>query len=248
MKTIVIANNKGGCGKTTSTYYLGLLLASFRLRTLLIDFDPQHNLSDLFGHGEEPATIGDVLGGAASPTETIPEIAISVASHLYLAPAAFDLANVALGLLNDPVGGRMALNKALRLPGMTDRYDAVLVDCAPEAGILLVNSLLAADGVLLTAEPEAAALAGVARVAGIVHYIRTEMERDRPAILGAIATRVDGQTVRHREGLSAMRRNADVLLRGTIPERNGALRDQELRLSYTPVAEWLATWIKEATP
>ncbi len=244
MRVIAIANNKGGCAKTTTTAHLGELLAGMGVRTLLVDLDPQANLSQRYEY-ESRYTIADALGGATEPTITLQQAAVPIANNgfLDLIPGEFQLANVAFGLLNDPVRGRTALHRALQ-GGI--KYDLVIIDCPPEAGILLVNALLAADGVLLPAEPEPDAMAGITRVGQMIQHIHTEFERTRPQILGALATRVDQRTNRHRDGLEMMRKSSLAPLRCTIPERNGLQREQELRLSYEPVAAFLASWLDGA--
>lgn len=245
MRTIAICNNKGGVAKTTTAYFLGCLAAERACRTLLVDLDPQFNLTDRFYlYGKPDPTIADVLGGVPGITMRDTLLDNTGTRHLHLCPSEFQLANVAVSLLSDAVRGRTALGRALRT--VADDYDLVLIDCPPEAGILLVNALLAADGVLLPAEPEADALAGATRVTEIIQQIRTEFERERPSILGTLATRVDLRTNRHDQGLGIMRQSTLAPLWAEIPLRNGDGRDRDLRLAYAPVADRLLSWM-EAT-
>lgn len=246
MKTIAIANNKGGCGKTATTYYLGKLLAEMGISTLLVDLDPQANLTEALLLADNPAkTIADVLGGAAPESGLDSAIWPVAGPHpLWLCPSEFQLANTALGLLNDAVKGRTALRRALRLAPAY--IQCVLVDCPPEAGILLANALFAADGVILPAEPEEAAFAGVRRVFEMANYIRSDSESDRPVVLGTIATRLDRRTTRHQDGIEQMERSSAPLL-GVVRERNGANRESELLNEYRPIAEQLALWIREGS-
>jgi len=245
MKTIAICNHKGGTAKTTSVYHIGRLLAEAGLRTLLIDLDPQANLSFRFDY-ESDYTVADVLGGALDPRVTLAEtVAVvheggRIVERLDLCPSEMQLANTAVGLLNDAVRGRTALRRALA--EVRTAYDFCLLDCPPEAGIMLVNALLAADGVLCPAEPEADALLGVRRVAEIVDHIRREFERETPVVLGTIATKVDLRTNRHREGLKTMQASLLAPLRAVVPERNGDQRDGLLRTAYQAVADYLIAW------
>ncbi len=242
MKVLSIANFKGGCGKTTTAYHLGKLMAGYRVRTLLIDLDPQHNLTERFYTQSGEPTIADVLGGAApSVNLTHAVIAVKQDAPLHLVPSEFNLANVALGLLSDVVKGRTALRRALR--AVEGQYDLVIIDCPPEAGILLANALLASDGVLLPAEPERDALAGVKAVFEMASAIRDEFERASPVVLGTVAARVDVRTNRHADGLAIMDASPLAPLWGQIPERNGQLRDQELTLAYGVVAERIRDWL-----
>ncbi|HMR01786.1 MAG TPA: ParA family protein [Candidatus Competibacter phosphatis] len=248
MKVLAIANNKGGCGKTTTADHLSYLLSAQKIRTLMIDLDPQANLTQRYLLDvavDDPAwpakTIADVLGGAVEGVE-MGKALFHVQTNLWLATSEFQLANVALGLLYDAVRGRTALQRALRTPAVQGQFDLVIIDTPPEAGILLVNALLAADGVLLPAEPEGDAVAGVKRVVEMVDHIRTEFDRDRPIILGAVATRVDTRTNRHKDGLEIMRKSLLAPLRSTIPERNGEARETALQEAYGHLAKMISKW------
>lgn len=242
MKTIALANHKGGSGKTTSTFFLGQLLAEAGLRALLIDLDAQANLSGRFDY-QADTTVADALGGAVDPKISLNEVIVPVGANLALAPSELQLANTAVGLLNDAVRGRTALRRAL--VSVNGQYDVCLIDCPPEAGIMLVNALLVADGVLCPAEPEADALAGVKRVAEIVDHIRREFERETPVMLGTLATRVDLRTNRHRDGMELMKRSLLAPLRAIIPEANGETRTERLRFAYATLVPRLQKWIAE---
>lgn len=246
MKTLAIANHKGGSGKTTSAYYLGLLLAEMGLRTLLIDLDAQANLTGRFVDeiGDAPwPTVADALGGAVEPKVTLREVIIPVrANTLFLAPSELQLANTAVGLLNDAVRGRTALRRAMA--SVKGQFDICVIDCPPEASILLVNALLTADWVLCPAEPEIDALTGVKRICEIVDQIRTEFDRDTPTVVGTVATSVDARTNRHRDGLEIMKRSTLAPLRAIVPQSNGEQRDKQLRYSYEPLAVRLQKWTK----
>lgn len=249
MKILAIANNKGGCGKTATAYNLGLILADF-YRVLLIDLDPQANLTERFFTDGQGHTIADVLSGAEPPSTALMQRAIrptgNVDGHsditLDICPGEFQLANVAFGLLNDAVRGRTALRRALRT--VADCYDLCIIDCPPEAGILLVNALLAAEAVICPAEPEEAAFAGVRRVCEMVGQIREEYGSDRPFVLGNVATKADLRTNRHLDGLQVLEASSVAPLLATIPERNGQGRDRDLRTAYEPVAEHIAVWME----
>lgn len=244
MKTLMIANFKGGCGKTTTAYHLGRLMAGHRHRTLLVDLDPQANLSGRFRPTWDQ-TIDDVLGGATAARCRLQEaiVEIGLDGYLHLAASSDELANVALGLLHDVIVGRMALRRALRQ--VEQSYDLAIIDCPPEAGILLANALFASDGILLTAEPEEDALSGAAKVIEMAAAVREDRERLTPAVLGLVAARVDLRTTRHQAGLAYMQNNPQLApFLGIVPERNGQLRDQELTLAYQPVAEYVETWLK----
>lgn len=251
MKIIAIANNKGGCGKTTATEHVGRLLAAAGKKVIMIDLDPQANLTERYMLQPEGKSIAQCLGGATEPSYDLIEVIVAIwkakdgmPGYLALAPAEFHLSNVALGLLHDAIRGRTALRRSLR-PLMVDHptlFDVALIDCPPEASILLVNALLVADQVIMPAEPEPDAFAGIRRVSTMIEMVHTEFERSTPTVMGSIASRTDLRTNRHIEGLDILRRCTIPLL-ATIPERNGQLRDQELQLAYTPVAERICQWL-----
>lgn len=253
MKTVIIANNKGGCGKTTTAYHVGRLMAGHRHKTLLVDLDPQANLSSRFSMTAKAGsftwcnTIDSVLGGATTARCSLKEaICYSgmVDGHLDFVPSSDELANVALGLLHDVIVGRMALRRALRT--VDKIYDIAIVDCPPEAGILLANALFAADGIILAAEPEEDALVGARRVVEMAAAVREDRERETPAVLGIVATRMDLRTTRHAAGVAYLQQHIETFgpMLSSIPERNGQLRDQELTLAYQPVAEAVEQWLK----
>lgn len=254
MKTLAIANHKGGAGKTTSAYYIGILLAEAGLKTLLVDLDAQANLTGRFNDGSGPYafaygtdyTVADALGGAVEPKVGLHEVIVPVSNKapLFLAPSELQLANTAVGLLNDAVRGRTALRRAMA--SVKGQFDICVIDCPPEAGIMLVNALLAAEGVLCPAEPEPDALAGIRRICEIVTHIRTEFERETPLVLGSIATNADLRTNRHRDGLEIMKKSTMAPLRAIVPQSNGEQRDRSLRFAYGPVVERLVTWVRGA--
>lgn len=248
MKVLAIANHKGGAGKTTSAYYIGALLAEAGLTTLLVDLDAQANLTGRLVPDLESISpsLADALGGAVEPKVKLREIVIPVATSratsLFLAPSELQLANTAVGLLNDAVRGRTALRRALAT--VREHFDICVIDCPPEAGIMLVNALLAADGLLCPAEPEADALTGIRRICEIAAHVRTEFERETPVVLGSVATNVDLRTNRHRDGLEVMKRSTMAPLRAIIPQSNGEQRDDRLRFAYGAVVTRLVTWVK----
>lgn len=243
MKIIAIANNKGGCGKTTTAYYLAQLL-SCHYRTLLIDLDPQANLTERFTL-EYRLTIADVLGGASAKVVNLAEAIYPISDNLSLCPSEPQLANVALGLLNDPVRGRTALRRALRTVD-AKRFDVAVIDSPPEQGVLLVNALLAADWVICPAEPENDALQGIRRVTEMVNFIRSDDGRETPVLLGMVATKTNARANRHQDGIDLMRRSKTSPLLAVIPARDGEGRDRDLRIAYQPVMDTVVTWMGES--
>lgn len=242
---LAICNHKGGVAKTTTAYYLAAVAAQRRVRPLLIDMDPQSNLTRMCG-GRLPGrpTIGDVLGGAHRPTVNLQQAKeyITFDSGVvpvggYLVPAEIGLENVATGLHARDFGRLTALREALTYH-LQDKL--IIIDTPPNAGILTLNALVASTHVIMCADPEEDAIAGVQRIVSIVGQIEGE-RREAPAILGVLATRVDATLSRHAEGLAALEAPDMPPLLGSIPKRAGRDAGKALAEAYGPLAELVLT-------
>jgi len=201
MRTLAISNQKGGCGKTASTYALGEVLASRGYRTLMVDADPQGTLTtschvrDTAGH-----SLAEVLGNTEPGTLTISDVAREIAPNLHLTPSDVALASSELGLFL-----RMAREMQLReaLAAVADDYDVALLDCSPSLGLLVINALAAADAVLIPCIPQEADLRGLQLFLRTLDKVRAGINR-RLQILGIVAVMYDARTIHHRSGLQAM--------------------------------------------
>jgi chromosome partitioning protein len=194
---LAICNQKGGVGKTTTTINLGAALAEYGRRVLLVDVDPQGALS--VGLGMNPMTfemtVHDVLLRAdANPADAITKTNID---GLDLLPSNIDL-SAAEVLLVSEVGREHALKRALK-PLRPD-YDIVLIDCQPSLGLLTVNALSAADGVLVPLECEYFALRGVALLLQTIEKVHDRLN-DKLELAGILATMHDGRTLHGRQVL-----------------------------------------------
>ncbi len=195
-RIIALCNQKGGVGKTTTAINLGASLAEYGRRVLAVDFDPQGALSAGLGVPTHDAvTIYDLLLGTV--TDVSSAIVHTQTENLDLIPANIDLSAAEVHLVNE-VAREQILARVLRQ--VADRYDVILIDCQPSLGLLTVNALTAAHGVLIPLECEFFALRGVALLVETVEKVR---DRLNPAIRldGILATMYDARTLHSREVL-----------------------------------------------
>jgi len=168
-RVVAVANQKGGVGKTTTAISLGATLAAYERTTLLVDLDPQSNCSSGLGFGGSSSGLTSydlILGGttveaAAQPTDF---------PHLTIIRATPDLAGAEVELVG-MVGREFRLRDALS-GEQTDPYDFVLVDCPPSLGLLTLNALAAADGLLVPIQCEYFAMEGVSMLMSTVDEVR----------------------------------------------------------------------------
>jgi chromosome partitioning protein len=195
-RIIALCNQKGGVGKTTSTINLGATLAEYGRRVLAIDFDPQGALSAGLGvPTHDVTTIYDLLLGSVKDASSA--IIPTGVPNLDVIPANIDLSAAEVHLVNE-VAREQILSRVLRQ--VVNDYDVILIDCQPSLGLLTVNALTAAHGVLIPLECEFFALRGVALLVETIDKVR---DRLNPAIKldGILATMYDGRTLHAREVL-----------------------------------------------
>ncbi|GAA3321203.1 AAA family ATPase [Paeniglutamicibacter sp. ZC-3] len=194
-RVIAMVNQKGGVGKTTSTINLAAALAEYGRKVLLVDFDPQGALSAGFGTNphELDVTVYNVL--MDRKTEIRDAILGTDVENVDLLPANIDLSAAEVQLVNE-VAREQVLERALR--SVTDDYDIVLIDCQPSLGLLTVNALTAAHGVIIPLTAEFFALRAVAL---LVETIEKVQDRLNPALAidGVLATMYDPRTLHGRE-------------------------------------------------
>jgi chromosome partitioning protein len=170
-RTIIVANQKGGVGKTTSTVNLAAALSQHGLRVLVIDLDPQGNASTAFSidhHAGTPSLYDVLIGG-----KPLSEVAVDVAAlpGLRCCPATIDLAGAEVELV--PVVAReLRLKRAL---AEVDGVDYVLIDCPPSLGLLTVNAMAAGTEVLIPIQCEFYALEGLTQLVSNIELMRSQL-------------------------------------------------------------------------
>lgn len=192
---IAMCNQKGGVGKTTSTINMGAALAEFGRRVLLVDLDPQGALSAGLGIQHEGLDI-TVYNLLVDPEATLDDALHHTAvDNLDVIPANIDLSAAEIQLVNE-VGREQALARALR-PVMKD-YDYIIVDCQPSLGLLTVNALCCADGVIIPMECTYFSLRGLALLHDTVDKVKDRLNF-RLEVLGIVVTLFDRRTNHSRQ-------------------------------------------------
>jgi chromosome partitioning protein len=223
-RIVVVANQKGGVGKTTTTVNMAAALAQLGQRVLVIDLDPQGNASTAFSVDHQrgaPSTYdalvdGEELAGLASPVPGVP--------RLDVVPATIDLAGAEIELVS-VVARENRLRRAIvahPLVGTAaeageDRYDYLFVDCPPSLGLLTLNALVAGDEMLIPIQAEYYALEGLGQLLETVEMVKAHLN-PRLVVSTILVTMYDGRT-RLASGVAAEVREhfGDQVLRTSIP-------------------------------
>jgi len=170
VKIISFVNHKGGVGKTTSAVNIGAGLNLLGKRVLLVDIDPQSNLTDHLGLStEEEKTIYGAL------KEQYPLPVVTVKDGLDVTPSTLDLAGAEIEL-SSKIGREIILKKLLR--NISGGYDYVLIDCPPSLGLLTINGLTASDMAIIAAEPGKFSMLGMKRLIEVFGTVQEILNRD----------------------------------------------------------------------
>jgi chromosome partitioning protein len=198
---LAIANQKGGVGKTTTAISVAAAIAALERRVLLLDLDPQGNTTG--GLGVDKGSLGktayDWLFGRAAFGETVRETELR---FLTLLPSNRELVGAEVELVS---ADRREFRLSERLEPHRAEFDYVLIDCPPSLGLLTVNALAAADGVLIPVQCEYYALEGVSELLSTVERVRESLN-PRLVITGIVATMWDDRTNLSRQVLQEIRR------------------------------------------
>ena len=195
-KVIAFANQKGGVAKTTTTLNLGVALKELGHRVLLVDLDPQGNLT--MSQGLNPDAIErsmfDVLVHRVPISDVIRTVEVDIAV------ASIDLAGAELAL-SALIGRERALEKAL--VEIRDKYDFVLLDTPPSLGLLTINAFVAAQGVIVPVQCEYLSLRGLVQLENTLAMVRENLNPN-VRVEGIVPTMYDGRTLHAREAIEIL--------------------------------------------
>jgi chromosome partitioning protein len=229
-RVISFANQKGGVAKTTTTLNLGVALAEQDLKVLLVDLDPQGNLT--MSQGLNPDAIErsmfDVLVHRLPIQEVIHHAEVD------LAVSSIDLAGAELAL-SSMIGRERALEKALG--PVKDAYDYVLIDTPPSLGLLTINALVASNGVIVPVQCEYLSLRGLVQLENTLSMIRENLNPD-VGIEGILPTMYDSRTLHAREAVEILQENFgelvfDTKIRKTVRYAEAPVKGTSV-LKYDP--------------
>ena len=201
-RIIAIANQKGGVGKTTTAINLAGSLAEQGFRVLCVDMDPQANLS--VGLGINLRSVERSMAEALIDSDvSLEDIIIPTqTAGVDVAPATIDL-SASENTLFSAIGREQALREVLEHP-IANHYDYVLIDCPPTLGLLTLNSLVAADGVIIPVQTQYYALKGFTALMNVIAQIRNKGLNPRLRVLGLLPTFYDGRTLLGRDMLQEL--------------------------------------------
>jgi chromosome partitioning protein len=204
---IALANQKGGVAKTTTTLNLGVAFAEFGYRVLLVDLDPQGNLT--MSQGLNPDTINQSMFDVL--VHRLPIDQIIESREVDIAVSSIDLAGADMALASQ-IGRERALDKALAL--VKDDYDYIFIDTPPSLGLLTINAFVAATGVIVPVQTEYLSLRGLVQLENTLAMVRENLN-PKVSVIGIVPTMYDKRQTHSREADEILRENFGELVYNT---------------------------------
>ena len=222
-KVIAIANQKGGVGKTTTAINLAASLAVLEKKVLIIDADPQANTTsglNFSPDNDQERTLYEVMVDQIDIRNTLIQTEIA---NLHMIPSHINLVGAEIQLV-DAADRESRIKNALA--AIKDNYDYIIIDCSPSLGLITVNSLAAADSVMIPVQPEFFALEGLGKLLQTIRLVQNGINPDLN-IEGFVVTMFDGRTKVHNQVLGKLREHFGDMVFRSIIQRN-------IRLSEAP--------------
>ncbi len=216
MATVLsLLNHKGGVGKTTSAINIGAGLVELGKRVLLVDLDPQANLSLSLGIPRQPVTIYESMMGES---DLVP---FEIKANFHVVTSSLDLSSAEMELVNE--AGREFILREL-FSNVDEDYDYIIIDCPPSLGLLTLNALTSSQQVIIPLQTEFLAMQGLAKIKQVIQKVKLRLNKELH-ISGVLATMYDQRKVLNRDVVETIKKYFGPLLFETYIRDNVSLAE-----------------------